>query len=392
MKQILSKAANGQPLTREEALALASDPSVSHLHALGQAALQNRRQRFGRTATYVLNAAINPSNICDRNCGFCHYHAAEGDPRAYVLTEDDILRRIAELRPREVHITGGLNRFWPFANARQLISQICARHPAVYIKAYTAVEIDRFAQDEKKTPRDILLSLQEAGLQSLTGGGAELFSERMRRAYCPSKITAEAWLAIHRTAHELGLSSNATLLYGLGESAAELVDHLLRLREAQAQSRGYSCFIPLAYQPEKGNPDDAGPSPRESLRVIALSRLILDNVPHLKAYWPMIGVETAAAALSWGADDLDGTLGEERIAHAGAARTPGALSAAMMQTTIRLGGFLAVERDGNFNAVEELPDSRGRGRAPTDPDMSLAVGAPPRGAKRSVRVSEEPAP
>ena len=348
MQQILAKAAEGQRLTRPEALALASDISVAHLFALGRAALQNRLARFGRTATYVLNAAINPSNVCDQKCGFCHYHAEEGAAGAYVLTEDQILARIRELAPREVHITGGMNRFWPFASALRLIGRIRACHPAMYIKAYTAVEIDRFARDSQQTPRDILLALQAAGLQSLTGGGAELFSERMRRRFCPSKITAEAWLAIHRTAHELGLSSNATLLYGLGESADERVDHLLRLREAQAQSPGFSCFIPLAYQPEKQNPADRGPSPLENLRVIALSRLILDNVPHIKAYWPMIGVETAAAALSWGADDLDGTLGGERIAHAGAARSPGALSAEMMQATIRLGGFIAVERDGGF--------------------------------------------
>ncbi len=383
MLQILCKAANCQRLTRAEALALASDLSVNHLHALGQAALQNRLTRFGRNATYVLNLAINPSNICDRKCGFCHYHADEGAPHAYVLSEDDILRRIAELQPREVHITGGMNRFWPYAKARQLISRIRTLHPNVYIKAYTAVEIDRFAQDEKQTPDEILRALQEAGLQSLTGGGAELFSERMRRKYCPSKITAEQWLAIHRTAHALGIGSNATMLYGLGESAEELVDHLIRLREAQEQSGGFSCFIPLAYQPAKQNPADHGPSPRENLRVIALSRLILDNVPHLKAYWPMIGIETASAALSWGADDLDGTLGEERIAHAGETRSPSAMSAETMQTTIQLGGFTAVERDGVFNAVHVVGtghESRGRGRAPTNSNDNMSsVGAPPRG-------------
>ena len=351
VKHTFEKAANRQPLSQEEALALASDFSVTHLFALGQAARQNRVARFGRTATYVLNVAINPSNICDQKCGFCHYHASEGDPQAYVLSEADILQRIEQLNPREVHITGGMNRFWGFSQARQLIRQIRAQHPAIYIKAYTAVEIDRFARDEQQPVRDILRTLQEAGVQSLTGGGAELFSEKMRRNYCPSKITPDEWFSIHRTAHELGLSSNATLLYGLGESPEELVDHLLRIRQTQAQSGGFSCFIPLAYQPKKQSTDDCGPSARENLRVIALARLILDNVPHIKAYWPMIGVETAATALSWGADDLDGTLGEERIAHAGDARTPSALSAAMMQTTIRLGGFVPVERNGNFKAV-----------------------------------------
>lgn len=350
---ILLQAASGQRITKDESLTLVSDASIDHLYKLGAAALQNRLMRFGRKATYVLNLAINPSNICDGKCGFCHYHADEGDPHAYVLSEDDIIRRIGEFRPREVHITGGLNRFWPFPKALQLIERIRSLHPALYIKAYTAVEIDRFARDEKRSSRDILLDLKRAGLQSLTGGGAELFSESMRRRHCPSKISPDEWLAVHRTAHAMGVGSNATLLYGLGESLADVVDHLLVLRAAQDQSGGFSCFIPLAYQPDKGDPLDRGPSPLENLRVMALSRLILDNVPHLKAYWPMIGVETAAAALSWGADDLDGTLGEERIAHAGDARSPSAMSAGMMKTTIQLGGFTAVERDGDFNEVAE---------------------------------------
>jgi aminodeoxyfutalosine synthase len=345
---ILQKAAAGERLTREESLALAGDCSVAHLHALGAAALQNRTRRFGRTATYVLNLVINPSNICDGGCTFCHYHAQEGDAHAYVLAEDEILRRLQELAPRELHITGGMNRHWPFARNLALLRQIRTLHPGLYIKAYTAVEIARFARDTLRPARDILRQLQEAGLQSLTGGGAELFAERMRRQYCPTKLSPDEWLAIHLAAHELGLRSNATMLYGLDESPAERVDHLLRLRTAQEQSGGFTCFIPLAYQPAKGSPAGHGPSPRESLRMIALSRLILDNIPHLKAYWPMIGLETAAAALSWGADDLDGTLGKERIAHAGAARTPRALSAETMQETIRMGGFEPVERDGAF--------------------------------------------
>ncbi len=276
---VMAQGASCQRITREESLALASDRSIDHIHKLGQAALKNRLARFGRKATYVLNLAINPSNICNGQCGFCHYHADEGHANAYVLSEDDIIRRIAELNPREVHITGGLNRFWPFQKACQLIRRIRTLHPAVYIKAYTAVEIDRFARDGTCSPRDILLALKQAGLQSLTGGGAELFSERMRRKYCPLKTRSEEWLAIHRTAHEIGIGSNATMLYGLGESTEEVVDHLLRLREAQDRSAGFSCFIPLAYQPDKADPHDHGPSPLDNLRITALSRLILDNGP-----------------------------------------------------------------------------------------------------------------
>lgn len=337
--------------SRAESLELAGDLSVNHIHALGKAALANRLARFGRRATYVVNLAINPSNICDGKCRFCHYHVEEGATGAYVLTQEDILRRISEAEPSEVHITGGMNRFWHFRNALALIAGIRKQHPSIYIKAYTAVEIDRFARDGRLPHGEILRALKDAGLQSLTGGGAELFSESMRKKYCAEKISPRDWLAVHRTAHELGIATNATMLYGLGESSEEIVDHLLALREAQDATGGFSCFIPLAYQPRKGDPDDGGPSPLENLRIIALARLIFDNCQHIKAYWPMIGVETAAAGLSWGADDLDGTLGEERIAHAGDSKSPLALSHEMMRETIRMGGFEAVERDGFFNPV-----------------------------------------
>jgi aminodeoxyfutalosine synthase len=354
---ILSKAATGKRINRSETLILASCNTIDHIHKLGRAALTNRTRRFGNKATYVINLAVNPSNICDGKCGFCHYHTSEGDARAYVLTEKEILRRVRKTTPSEIHITGGMNRFWTFPKACELIRKIWELQPGIHIKAYTAVEIDRFAKNEKASVTDILTILKEAGLQSLTGGGAELFSERMRKKYCPSKISPETWLSIHREAHKLGLSTNATMLYGLGESAEEITDHLHALRNMQDNSKGFSCFIPLAYQPSQDDPKDRGPSPLENLRIIALARLVLDNFPHIKAYWPMIGTETAATGLSWGADDLDGTLGEEKIAHAGAAKSPTSLNHKMMKETIRLGGFTAVERDGVFKRVRRKDPS-----------------------------------
>ena len=345
---ILDKAANGLRLTRGEAVALASESTTTHVYRLGRAALANRIRRFGSNATYVLNVAINPSNICDGKCTFCHYHVEEGDAAAYVLSEDDIMARIATLAPREVHITGGMNRFWTFEKSLLLISRIRTTFPGIFIKAYTAVEIDRFARDSGLTHRKVLEDFKRKGLQSLTGGGAEIFSDVMRGRYCGTKTSPAEWLAIHRTAHELDIMTNATMLYGLGERPEEIVDHLIALRGLQDSTGGFSCFIPLAYQPKKGESADSGPSPAMNLRVIALARLIFDNCPHIKAYWPMIGLETAAAGLSWGADDLDGTLGEERIAHAGDARTPTSLSRDMMCKTIQLGGFNPVERDGAF--------------------------------------------
>ena len=352
LDSILAKSAVGKRISRHETLKLASSKSIEHIYKLGTAALCNRIRRFGNKATYVINLAVNPSNICDGKCGFCHYHAAEGGAGAYVLSEEEILTMVRKTMPGEVHITGGMNRFWTFPKACSLIGKIRALHPGTHIKAYTAVEIARFARDENVSVTDILTRLKKAGLQSLTGGGAELFSAKMRRKYCASKISPKTWLSIHRIAHGLGLGSNATMLYGLGESAGDIADHLLALRDAQDVSKGFACFIPLAYQPVKDDPSDRGPSPLENLRIIALARLVLDNFPHIKAYWPMIGTETAAAGLSWGADDLDGTLGEEKIAHAGDAKSPTSLNRRMMEETIRLGGFTAVERDGRFRRVK----------------------------------------
>ena len=348
ISKILEKGSSLKRVSKPEALALANLTTVNQIHKLGQAGLKNRMNRFGRKASYVLNLAVNPSNICDSECGFCHYHASEHDPHSYVLTTEDILNQIKSFQPTEVHITGGLNKHWSYAKSLALITQIRSVHQKLYIKAYTAVEIDRFANDEKHSRLEILKELAAAGLNSLTGGGAEIFSERMRAKYCPTKIKPEAWLKTHHLAHGLGLSSNATMLYGLGETSEEIIDHLFALRDAQDKTGGFSCFIPLAYQPMKNNSSDYSSSPLENLKIIALSRLVLDNFNHIKAYWPMIGIETAAVGLSWGADDLDGTLGKERIAHAGDSRSPEALSRSMMIATIKSGGFIPHERRGDF--------------------------------------------
>jgi aminodeoxyfutalosine synthase len=318
--------------------------------------LENKKDRFGLKATYVINYSVNPSNLCSSQCKFCHYHAQEGDPHAYILSQEEILAPLAQMKPKEIHITGGLNDSWNLKNSLSLITEIHRLYPNLFIKAFTAVEIDSFAVSSKTSPKVILQKLQVAGLQSLTGGGAEMFSPRLREKYCPQKISPESWLGIHQAAHSIGIASNATMLYGIGETDQEIVDHFLTLREAQDRSRGFSCFIPLAYQPEKNKPQDRGPSALENLRIIALARLLLDNFDHIKAYWPMIGLATAAVALSFGADDLDGTLGKERIAHSGAAKSPEFLSRTMMEDTIRSGGFVPMERGGDFTPVQPGPD------------------------------------
>ncbi len=351
-RNALTKGGEGERLSREEALALVSLLTPKALFELQCAALRNRHGRYGKRATFVSNLQINPSNICEGTCRFCRYAAKPGDPHAYVMSEQEICDRIDRARPAEVHIVGGMNREWPFERSLGLVRRVRELWPTLHIKAFTAVEIDYFARETGETPAAVLAALREAGVDALPGGGAEIFSARMRRAHCPSKLSPEGWLDIHRRAHGLGMITNATLLYGLDETDEERVDHLLALREAQDGSGGFSCFIPLPYQPGADADRLDGPSPLLDLGMVALARLVLDNFDHIKAYWPMMGLETAAAALSFGADDLDGTIGEERIAHAAGAPTPKAVSRERMIDTISAGGFEPFERDGRFNTLD----------------------------------------
>jgi aminodeoxyfutalosine synthase len=350
----LAKGAAGERLDRDEALAVASVTSPDDIYRLGAAALANRNRRFGGTASYICNLQVNPTNLCEGGCRFCRYGARPGDDHAYVLSEEEIFARVEQARPREVHIVGGLSPVWGFSRSCKLVRELRRRWPEIFIKGFTAVEIDWFACQEGCTSLEVLKRLQQAGLDSLPGGGAEIFSPAMRARLCPDKLSADGWLAIHRQAHQLGLSSNATMLYGCSESPAERVDHLLALRRLQETSGGFACFIPLAFQSPSRDPGQERPSPMQSLAVIGLARLVLDSIPHIKAYWPMIGLETAAVALSWGADDLDGTIGEERIAHAAGASSPRAMAQEQMVATIRSAGFEPVERDGRFFPLEPV--------------------------------------
>ena len=345
----LDKGARRERLTHEEARALAGDLTPDSLHALGTAALANRRRRFGDRATYIFNLHINPANICAMGCTFCNYAAGPNAPHAYVLEESEILEKVRRLQPTEAHIVGGLNRVWPYERNLALVSELRQRFSDLYIKAYTAVEIDFFARTTGKSELEVLRELQRAGLDALPGGGAEIFSERLWRLHWRNKIGPADWLRIHRLAHGMGIPTNATMLFGFGETWEERVTHMLRLREVQDETGGFACFIPLAFQPGSGRFVEEGPTPLETLAVLAVSRLVLDNVPHLKSYWPMAGVETAAAGLSWGADDMDGTISEEKIAHLAGARTPVGLARERMIETITAAGFRPVERDGRFN-------------------------------------------
>lgn len=349
----------GERLGAADGLALLSTPD---LPALGRMADHAARSRNGDRVQFVVNRQINPTNLCVLSCAFCDFAAKPGDDHAYEQSLEEVLAQVSD-DLSEVHIVGGLHPKWGFDRYLEIVREIRLRHPAVQIKAWTAVEIDWFARLEKTSLEDILLRLREAGLDSLPGGGAEVFSDRVRKETFKTKIGRRRWFEVHRAAHRLGLPSNATLLYGHIETHAERVDHLLQLRDAQDESRqetviggggpaaGFASFIPLALQPGNTGLAARQASVLEDLRTVACARLLLDNFPHIKAYWVMLGEDSAAMALNFGASDLDGTIGEEKIAHFAQASSPVGLARERLLRMIRGAGKTPVERDALYNVV-----------------------------------------
>jgi aminodeoxyfutalosine synthase len=321
------------------------------LFGLGRLAAAEKQRRYGRQVTYVFNRQVNPTNVCVLTCSFCEFAARPNAPDGYEMNLEQILAA-CEGGYREVHIVGGLHPKWPYDFYLDMLREIRKAHPELQIKAWTAVEVDFFARLAKKDVREVLADLKAAGLDAMPGGGAEVLSERVRKALFPTKIGATRWLAIHRLAHDMGIRSNATLLYGHMETAAEVADHMLQLRAVQDQTQGFMSFIPLALQH-----GDTGLANRPTqtgldLRIVATSRLMLDNIPHIKAYWVMLGIPTATVALSFGADDLDGTIGKEVIAHMAGATSPIELMREQLEDMIRDAGMIPVERDAFYQQVE----------------------------------------
>ena len=315
---------------------------------LGRRAFDAKRARYGDRVTYVHNRHVNPTNLCVYSCKFCDYAAKKNDAHAYELTEAEILRDLEDPALTEAHIVGGLWPGWHFRRSLDLVRAVRAARPGLWIKAFTAVEIAYFAKMERVPSRAILEAMQDAGVDMVPGGGAEILSERIHLALYKDKIGPEDWLRIHEEAHAVGLPSNATMLFGHIETDAEIVGHLFKLRDLQDRTGGFQSFIPLAYLTGDTRLVPRPVSAPRSLRIIALARLVLDNFAHIKAYWPTLGLETAAAALSFGADDLDGTLGKERIMQLASSESPAALTRHFMEQIIRDGGQLPVTRDGRF--------------------------------------------
>lgn len=354
LTEVADKLDAGVRLTLEDGVRLFECPD---LLAVGWLANREREKRFGPRTFYNRNLRLEATNVCVASCLFCSFaRLKDGDPGAYTMSLEQAWARLRDRAGdglTEIHIVNGLHPTLPFSYYTELLAGFKRIRPDIHLKAFTAVEIAFFADLYGKTDEQVLRELVAAGLDSLPGGGAEIFAERVRRKICHDKCDGERWLAIHRTAHRLGLRSNVTMLYGHIETAAERVDHMLRARALQDETGGFQAFIPLAFHPDNNQMRKLPPpSAADSLRVHAVARLVLDNIPHIKAFWIATGVEVAQQALWFGVDDLDGTVQEERIYHMAGARTPEALTPAEIRRLIREAGREPCERDTLYNLVE----------------------------------------
>ena len=354
LESIREKVETGRRLSAAEGEFLFR-PEVD-LHAVGRLADLARRRKNGNVAYYNVNAHLNPTNVCTYRCPLCAYSRDEDDPRAYTLTDDEILARgqeAADAGCTELHVVGGVNSQKTYDWYVGIVRLLHEAFPQLHLKAWTATEIAWFAQSTKRPVRSILKDLIRAGVGSLPGGGAEIFAPEVRSEICPRKPDARTWLGVHRAAHQLGLRSTATMLYGHLESLEHRIDHLVHLRQLQDVTDGFQAFVPLAFHPQNTRLAHVqGPSGLEDLRVMAVSRLMLDNFDHLKAYWISLGVGTAQTALAYGADDFDGTVRQEKIHHEAGAQSPKVLSVDELKALITEAGRQPVERDSLYRRVK----------------------------------------
>ncbi len=348
---IAAKVRANEPLDLDDGVFLYH---YNDLLAVGALANERREALHGDHTFFNVNFHINPTNVCVADCKFCSFARLEPSaPAAYTMSLAEIRQKLIDRIDQpvtEIHIVNGLHHTLDFEYYKDCLRELKQLRPDIHLKAYTAVEIHYFAEKYGKTYEQILRELIDAGLDSMPGGGAEIFAPRARKKLCRDKADAEQWLEVHRTAHRLGLRTNCTMLYGTVETIEERIDHMLRLRALQAETGGFQTFIPLAFHPE-GNDLGKLPPPTgvDNLRTYAVARLMLHNIEHIKAYWIMIGVKTAQIALSFGVDDLDGTVQEEKIYHMAGADTPQALSRGDLVRLIREAGRVAVERDTLYN-------------------------------------------
>ena len=353
LEPIAKKVLAGERLGAEDGLTLFQS---NDLLAIGWLANHVREQRHGNICYFNVNRHINPTNVCVAHCKLCAFGRSPHDPGAYTFSLEEAFARGAEgvaEGSTEFHIVGGLHPDLSFDYYLDLIRGLKQRFPHVHLKAFTMVEVHYYARITKSSIRDTLVKMKEAGVDSLPGGGAEIFHPRVRKLICDHKVSGQMWLQIARTAHELGLHSNATMLFGHVETLEERVDHLLLLRETQDKTHGFVAFIPLEFHPANTALSHIPkPTGIDALKTIAVSRLLLDNFDHIKAYWIMLTPRIAQIALGFGANDLDGTVVEENIYHDAGATTPEHLTRGELEVLIRAAGRVPVERDTLYNRVD----------------------------------------
>ena len=354
------KAAEGKRLSIDDALALYED---NDLLFLADCARRAKERASGRSVYYTVNRHINLTNICSSNCPLCAFQVEEGDARGYVLETDDIARILDDAKKvrnlSEIHIVSALHPSKPFSYYVDVVKQVKAALPDADCKAFTPVEVVNFSKMTGKSIREVLEILKNAGLDSLPGGGAEILSDRVRQIICPKKATAAEWVTTMRTAHSLGIRTNASMMYGHIETVRERFEHLACLRAIQDDTQGFQAFMLFPFHPAHTKLGEEYHLTRvgawEDLKMMALSRLFLDNIAHVKAFWIMMTLPIAELALQFGADDLDGTIGEEKIIHAAGAKTQTGITKAKLQSIIREAGYDPVERDTFYHAISSLP-------------------------------------
>jgi aminodeoxyfutalosine synthase len=351
-EHIKEKVYSNQRLTRKEGIALFKS---SDLLTLGRMAAHAAEKKNGRRVYFVRNMHINPTNICVNRCKFCAFSKTKGEPGAYEMSIDDILdkARAADKGVREFHIVSGLHPDLPFTWYLDMLRALKNEFPKMHLKAFTAVEIDYLSKIAGLSIKDTLLKLREAGLGSMPGGGAEIFNTAVRNTLCAEKISGNRWLEVVEVAHRIGLKTNATMLYGHIESYEDRIDHLLKLRDLQDKTSGFQAFIPLSFQPHNTEiKKSAYTTGFDDLKTLAISRLMLDNFDHIKAYWVMLGEKIAQVSLNFGVDDLDGTVVDERIAKAAGGTTDGSMTKDEIVHLIKQADRTPVERDTVYNVVK----------------------------------------
>ena len=368
LKPVAAKVLAGERLSHEDGVLLYRSPD---LLAVGWLANHVREKRHGNVTYFNVNRHINPTNVCVAHCKLCAFGRDPNAPGAYTFALEEIYQR-AEQGVREgateFHMVGGLHPDLPFEYFLDMIRGLKQRCPTVHLKAFTMVEVGYFARIAKLSIKETLQKMKDAGVDSLPGGGAEIFHPRVRKIICDHKVSGQMWLSIARQAHEIGFHSNATMLYGHVETEEERVDHLIKLRELQDETHGFVTFIPLAFHPDNtALAHIPKPTGYADLRNIAVSRLLLDNFAHIKAYWIMLSPAIAQIALRFGANDLDGTVVEEKIYHDAGATTSEFTSRADLERLIRAAGRVPVERDTLYNPVDrsKMPPVP----PPTRPDL-----------------------